>query len=65
MKYSWRQRSYIFSPVDVTLFRDKSNGRRVPQNKSNGRRVPQKVRFNSIKHYPLSNPTKHRCSYFR
>ena len=30
MKYSSRQRSHIFSPTDVTLFRGISNDKRVP-----------------------------------
>ena len=53
MKYSSRQRSHIFSPADVTLLRGKSNEIRVPS----------EVRFDGIKHYPLSNPTQRRCSY--
>ena len=31
--------------------------------KSNERRVPLEVHFDSIKHYPLSNPTQRHCSY--
>ena len=53
MKYSSQQRSHIFSPTDITLFRGKSNDKRVPS----------KVRFDGIRHYPLSNPTQRRCSY--
>ena len=54
MKYSSRQRSYTFSPTDITLFRAKSDDKRVSS----------KVRFDVIRHYPLSNPTQHSCSYF-
>ena len=50
MKYSSRQRSHIFSPTDMTLFRDKSNDKRVPP----------EVRFDGIWHYPLSNLTQRR-----
>ena len=53
MKNSSRQQNYIFSPVNVTSFRDKSNERRVPA----------EVRFDGIKHYPLSNPIQHCCFY--
>ena len=44
MKYSSRQRSHIFPPTDITLFRGKSNNKKVPF----------KVRFDGIRHYPLS-----------
>ena len=52
MKYSLRQRSHIFSPANVTLFRSKYNERRVLS----------KVPFDGIKHYLLSNPNQRRCS---
>ena len=53
MKYLSRQRSHIFSPTDVTLFRSKSNEKGVAL----------EVCFDGIRHYPLSNPTQRR-SYF-
>ena len=53
MKYSSPQRSHIFSPTDIVLSRGKSNDKRVPS----------EVRFDAIRHYPLSNPTQRRCSY--
>ena len=53
MEYSSQQQSHIFSPTDVTLFRDKSNDKRVFS----------EVCFDCIWHYPLSNPTQRRWSY--
>ena len=53
MKHSLQQRSHIFSPTDVALFRYKSNKKSVPS----------EVRFDGIRHYPLSNSTQRRCSY--
>ena len=53
MKYSSRQRSHIFSPTDITLFRGKSVDKRVPS----------EVHFDGIWHYPLSDSTQHHCYY--
>ena len=53
MNYSSRQRSHIFSPTDTTLFRGKSNDKKVPS----------EVRFDGIWHDPLSNPIQLHCSY--
>ena len=54
MKNSSRQRTHIFSPTDVTLFRGRSNDKRVLS----------KVRFDGIWHYALSNPIPRLCSYY-
>ena len=50
MKYSSRQQSHIFSLTDITLFRGKSNDKRVPS----------EVRFDGIRHHSISNPTQRR-----
>ena len=53
MKYSTQQRGNIRPPHEITLF----NGR------SNENHVPTAGRYDSIRHYPRSNPTQRRCCF--
>ena len=53
MKYSTKQRGTIRPPLEITLFKGRLNENRVPT----------AVRYDGVRHYPLSNPTQRRCGF--